>query len=305
MVFIFPQSGQAEITRPVDLRIELDPGIYSSALCQKIVRFHEDRSFAPWGMTFSQPSHFCSFPLELSKSYKLHMWRLVVTQSEEVLSFAYCRPKKTSDFMDEDCTARLDLKKRSSLVSQLATDDFLFAVLAFLQEKLPFRDFNLLGENYARPEPRIKSKLLERPPALAKGIVDINSSNGQIQVRPVSKFSDSIPESAVWFVPVESMQGRHSAMDSALQEMGLEKTAPPPAEANLRSKSVTSSASTTSAKPTPAAPSVSPEGSKDTEPFTAKNRVNCHRLHCKKNRNGGQKTNHQDRANELRFLRAK
>jgi hypothetical protein len=205
-------------------------------------------------MTFSQPSHFCSFPLELSKSYKLHMWRLVVTQSEGALSFAYCRPKQTADFLNEDCTTRLDLKKKSGLLTLLPTDEFLVTVLAFMHEKLPFRDFNQLGENYARPEPRIKSKLLERPPELARGVVEVDATNGQIQVRPVSKFRDSIPESAVWFVPVESMQGRHSAMETVLQEMGLERTAPPALDANYKAKGTSARSPSSVAASTPDAP---------------------------------------------------
>ncbi|MFZ9521023.1 MAG: hypothetical protein ACO3A4_11165 [Silvanigrellaceae bacterium] len=186
------------------------------------------------------------------------MWRLVVTQADDALGFAYCRPKRASVFLSEDCSARLDLKKNSNWRDQLTSDDFLFAVLSALQEKLPFRDFNQLGENYARPEPRIKSKLLESPPALSRGEVEIDPSNGQIRVRLISKFRDSVPEGALWFVPAEPMQGRFAAMETLLQESGLEKAEFTVPEAGIKTKNSSAPEARIAATPAPVASPVPP-----------------------------------------------
>lgn len=227
----YSQVAQAELTRPIDLRIEIDKSLNSSPLCQKLVRLHEDRNFAPWGNIFSKPSHFCPFPLELSKGYSLVMWRLAVTEAPEHISFVLCRPTRAADVLSEDCAWRLDLKKTRDLVARLQDDQVLFSIIAALHEKLPLRAFDPQGENYSRPEPRLKSPILEIPPRLVRGVVRIEEPSGRLLVTPMSFFQAPPTDTALWFVPAEPMQLRQSAMAEILRKAGLELTEPPPPKA--------------------------------------------------------------------------
>jgi hypothetical protein len=227
----FSQTAHAELMRPIDLRIEIDKSLNSSPLCQKLVRLHEDRNFAPWGNIFSKPSHFCPFPTQLSKGYSLSMWRLAVTESPEHISFVLCRPTRAADVLNEDCAWRVDLKKSRDLFARLQDDQVLFSIIAALHEKLPLRAFDPQGESYSRPEPRLKSPILEIPPRLVRGVVRIEEPSGRLLVTPMSFFQESQANTALWFVPAEPMQLRQSAMAEILRKAGLELTEPPPPKA--------------------------------------------------------------------------
>lgn len=225
---LFNQLARAELTRPLDLRIEIDKSLNTSRLCQNLVRLHEDRNFAPWGLIFSKPSHFCPFPLELSKSYGLFMWRLLVTEWPEHVSFIMCRPTRPSDILNEDCSWRIDLKKKPDLVARLQDDQVLFTIVSALHEKLPVRGFDASGENYARPEPRLKSPLLENPPRLMRSVIRVEEPSGRLLITPLSFFKEPASSSGVWFVHADPMKLRHAAMAEIFARDGLEIIETPP-----------------------------------------------------------------------------
>ncbi|NBX16056.1 MAG: hypothetical protein EBR09_01685 [Proteobacteria bacterium] len=214
--------AQAELSRSLDLRIEIDKNLNSSRMCQNLVRMHENKNFAPWGLIFSNPSHFCSFPAELSKSYGLFMWRLVVTEWPEHVSFVMCRPTRPSDVLNEDCSWRIHLKKDSDLIARLQREQILFQVVAALHEKLPMRSFDLHGENYARPEPRLKSPVLENPPRLMKSDVRVEEPSGRLLITPLTFVRQPRHSAGVWFVSADPMTARHAAMVQLLAQQGLE-----------------------------------------------------------------------------------
>lgn len=226
--FGFSQSVRAQVTQPIDLRIEVDEEIYSSLLCQKLVRLHEDSNFAPWGMVFSRPSHFCSFPLKLSKGYNLSMWRLVVSAGEGHVSFVMCRPTRPADIRNERCDWRVDLKRPANLPALLKSDRFLLEVIAALHEKLPVREYAQLGQTRSRPEPRIRSVVLENPPKLVHSTLHFSQDGrANIDTKPDSVFHSSTPEDAVWLIPAEPIQQRLLMMETYLREAGHEPIAPP------------------------------------------------------------------------------
>jgi hypothetical protein len=226
--FGFSQSVQAQVTQPIDLRIEIAEELYSSILCQKLVRLHEDSDFAPWGMVFSRPSHFCSFPLKISKSYNLTMWRLVVSAGVNHVSFVMCRPTRPADIRNERCDWRVDLKRPANLAGLLQSDRFLLEVISALHERLPVREYARPGWTHSRPEPRIKSVVLENPPKLVHSTLQISEDGrATIETKPISVFSGTPPEDAVWLIPAEPMQQRLKTMETYLREAGYEPIAPP------------------------------------------------------------------------------
>jgi hypothetical protein len=260
----FSQSVRAQVTQPIDLRIEIDEEIYSSLLCQKLVRLHEDSEFAPWGMVFSRPSHFCSFPLKISKGYNLSMWRLVVSAGENHVSFVVCRPTRPADIRNERCDWRVDIKRPANLSALLKSDRFLLEVMAALHEKLPVREYAQLGQTRSRPEPRIKSVVLENPPKLVHSTLHFSQDGrATIDTKPVSVFHSSTPEDAVWLIPAEPIQQRLVMMETYLREAGYEPISPPAVVKTADTKSVMANPVKPTLVDTP------PEGAKSQNPSSA------------------------------------
>lgn len=156
------------------------------------------------------------------------MWRLVVTQTEQHLSFVLCRPTRAAAWGQEDCDWRVDFQKPGKTQELLGDDQFLFSTIAALHEKMPIREFNTNGENFSRPEPRIKSTVLENPPALIRGILRFNELNNRLVVTPVSVFQEQTPAESVWMIPAGPMNQRIAIMEQLLRDSGYKPTQPPP-----------------------------------------------------------------------------
>ncbi|MEY4064141.1 MAG: hypothetical protein RIR26_349, partial [Pseudomonadota bacterium] len=180
----FSQSVRADELRAIDLRIEIDPALYTSDLCHNLVRLHAVRDAAPWGLIFAKPSNFCTFPDSIGKGHLPSMWRLVVSGSTDGLMFAYCRPLRRVPQFLESCPWSIAMKKPVHWRELLKDEDFLLLIVAGLQEQLPVRDFNARGESLARPEPRIQFDELEKPPQLARTRLDFDKGSWQLQLFP-------------------------------------------------------------------------------------------------------------------------
>lgn len=154
------------------------------------------------------------------------MWRLLVTSSADRLSFMLCRPTRAAEFLSEDCRWRVDLKKPENLQTVLQDDEFLFLMMANLHEKLPIRDFNPLGDQLARPEPRFKSPVLENPPALRRGFLSFDRTSGQLLITPVSVFQESASPGTTWFIPAQNSPERNVALEELIRKSGYELLQP-------------------------------------------------------------------------------
>lgn len=226
---LFFQSVRADELRAIDLRIEIDPALYTSELCHKLVRLHTARDLAPWGLIFAKPSNFCTFPDSIGKGHLPSMWRLVLSGSVEGLMFAYCRPTRRIPSYSETCPWTIAIKKPEHWRELLKDDDFLLMMLAALQEQLPVRDFNVRGESLARPEPRIRFDALESPPRLARTRLGFDKPTWQIQLFPwipsaIENGDDG--KTANWWYPADGTAARRGFIEQLFEERGYSFLAP-------------------------------------------------------------------------------
>jgi hypothetical protein len=222
LVCCFSQSGRAQISQEIDLRIEIEPSLYSSTLCQKLVALHSDRKLAPWGMTFARPSRLCTYPGLVSKAYSINMWRMVVSESFNGLLFSMCRPVRRQGVLREDCAWNVSLEKPRNWREKIVSDEFLFLVVAGLHEQLPVRDFNKRGVNLSRPEPRLKSERLENPPQMVRGRLNFESATGRMLFFPLTRPADvqAHSDTAFWWFQSESRTPRLAAFEELLKDEG-------------------------------------------------------------------------------------
>gem|GEM_PF-745385 len=246
--------------------------MYSSTLCQKLVALHKDRKLAPWGMTFARPSHLCTYPGVVSKAYSMNMWRLVVSESFNGLLFSMCRSVRRSGVLREDCPWNVNIEKPRNWREKLVSDNFLFLVMAGLQEQLPIRDFHRRGVNLSRPEPRLKSERLENPPQMVRGRLNFDAGTGRMLFFPLTRPAEQSVYSDVahWWFQTEARTQRFAAFEELLREEGYtplkELPLPPAVPAKPEPPPPLAAPRHTPPKPLVSAPLDDPPQSKKAEP---------------------------------------
>jgi len=150
------------------------------------------------------------------------MWRLLVRETSELLRFSICRPLKLKRGVQEKCSWEVAVEKPLSWRQKLVNDNFLFLVTAALHEQIPLRDFNARGENLSRPEPRLRSTRIENPPAMSRGLLQLDRASGQMFLMPQAAPASprAIGDKAVWWIQTEAPQARLEAIEGLMKEEG-------------------------------------------------------------------------------------
>lgn len=230
-------SIKAEGFQSFDLRIEIDPSIYSAQLCQELVALHKERDVSPWGMVFARPSHLCSFPGAISKAYSVNMWRLVLNELENSIRMTLCRPVKRRGILIEDCPWFIGFEKGRNWRDALKDKEFIFFLVAGLHEKLPIRDFTRTGFSGARAEPRFESERLQTPPKLVPGKLELKEDSGRLLFTPVQTLGPSVSPSPLWWMQAGDRNERLAAFIVAADNAGytmVSRARPPKPKAYRR-----------------------------------------------------------------------
>lgn len=214
------QAVKAEGSQLFDLRVEIDPSIYSSELCQNLVALHSDREVSPWGMIFAKPSRLCTYPAKISKAYSVRMWRLVLNELEDSLRLTLCRPIKRRGRIIDDCPWSVAFEKTRNWRDSLKEKSFIFLMVAGLHEKLAIRDFTLTGYSSARPEPRFESELLQPPPKLISGKLSVKNNSGRLLFTPSQVSQKDGSTIALWWMQTGDKSERSAAFAAAADNAG-------------------------------------------------------------------------------------
>ena len=218
MAFLIPTKALG--FQYFDLRIEIDPSIYSPELCQNLVALHSDREVSPWGMIFAKPSHLCTYPSKISKAYNLKMWRLVLNDLEDSVRITLCRPVKRRGRLIEDCPWSLGFEKGNHVRESLKDKDFIFLLVAGLHEKLPVRDATALSLSAARTEPRFESDLLQPPPKLIPGELELKNDSGRLLFNPIQMTTNRRRDRVLWWMQSGDRSARLAAFVVAADNAG-------------------------------------------------------------------------------------
>lgn len=165
------------------------------------------------------------------------MWRLVLNELGDSVRLTLCRPIKRQGRFVEDCPWSIAFEKANNWAESLKDMDFAFLMVAGLHEKLSIRDFTLVGHASARSEPRFESELLQQPPELIPGVLDLKSDSGRLIFKPVQVGDQASSSKSVWWMQTGDRSARSAAYAVATDNAGLALLSGSPASKRQRRKS--------------------------------------------------------------------